>query len=99
MATLRKSDMASRIAGKLGGSLTQGQAALGAVLDSVREAIATGDRIVLTGFGTFEVRQVKARRVRGIRGRQVGSLILIPAHKRVGFTPGADLAKAARGRR
>jgi len=69
------------------------------VLDSVRESLAAGDRVVLTGFGAFESRQVKERQVRAIRGRQAGQRVTVPAHKRVGFTPGSDLAAAVRGRR
>ena len=95
MATLRKSDMSGRIAAKLDGPRSQGEAALNAVLDSIQEALASGDRVVLTGFGSFEVRQVKARRVRPIRGGQAGNLITVPAHKRVGFTAGAELSQAA----
>jgi DNA-binding protein HU-beta len=95
MATLRKSDMSARVAGTMGGSKAQGEAALNAVLDSIQSALASGDRVVLTGFGSFEVRQVKARRVRPIRGGQAGSLITVPAHKRVGFTAGAELSSAA----
>ena len=95
MATLRKTDMRSRVAGKLNASGTQGEAALNAVLDSIQEALSGGNRVVLTGFGSFEVRQVKARRVRPIRGGQAGNLITVPAHKRVGFTAGAELSKAA----
>ena len=93
MATLRKSDMSSRVAAKMGGSKSQGDAALNAVLDSVQEALSAGNRVVLTGFGSFEVRQVKARRVRPIRGG--GDLMTVAAHKRVGFTAGAELSKAA----
>ena len=95
MATLRKSDMSDRVARKLGGSKAQGEAALNAVLGSVQDALSRGDRVVLTGFGSFEVRQVKARRVRPIRGGQAGSLITVPAHKRVGFSAGTELGKAA----
>jgi len=87
--------MAALVAAKLGGSKAQGEAALNAVLDSIQEALAGGNRVVLTGFGSYEVRQVKARRVRPIRGGQAGSLITVPAHKRVGFTAGAELSKAA----
>ena len=97
MATLRKSDMSSRVAGKMNASGAQGEAALNAVLDSIQEALSGGNRVVLTGFGSFEVRQVKARRVRPIRGGQAGNLITVPAHKRVGFTAGAELSKAAQG--
>ena len=95
MATLRKSDMGAKVAGKLGGSRAQGEAALNAVLDSIQESLAAGNRVVLTGFGSFEIRQVKARRVRPIRGGQAGNLITVPAHRRVGFTAGAELSSAA----
>ena len=86
--------MSSRVAANLGGSRAQGEAALNAVLDSIRSALASGDRVVLTGFGSFEVRQVKARRVRPIRGGQAGNLITVPEQKRVGFTAGAELSSA-----
>ena len=95
MATLRKSDVTARVATKLGGSRAGGEAALNAVLSSIQEALASRDRVVLTGFGSFSVRHVKQRRVRPIRGGQAGTLINVPAHNRVGFTAGAELNKAA----
>ena len=52
MATLRKSDLSGRIAAKMGGSKAKGEAALRSVLESVEEALANGDRVVLTGFGS-----------------------------------------------
>lgn len=96
MAILRKGDLTSRVASKLGGPKAQAEDALNAVLDSIQDALRGGNKVVLTGFGAFEVRQVKARQVRQIRG---GQLITVPAHKRVGFTPGAELTKAAQGKR
>ena len=51
MATLRKSDMAGRVATKLKGSKAQGEASLNAVLDSIQDALSSGDRGVLTGLG------------------------------------------------
>ena len=95
MATLRKSDISGRIASKLGGSRSQGEAALKAVLDSIQDSLGSGDRVVLTGFGSFEIRQVKARKVRPIRGGDAGNLITVPAHKKVGFTAGSELSKTA----
>ena len=89
--------MSSRVAGRLNASGAQGEAALNAVLDSIQDALSGSNRVVLTGFGSFEVRQVKARRVRPIRGGQAGNLITVPAHKRVGFTAGTELSKAAQG--
>ena len=98
MATLRKGDLASKVAEKLDSSRSQGEEALNAVLDSIREALASGNRVVLTGFGAFEARQVKERQVRAIRGSQAGQPVTVPAHQRVGFTPGSDLTGAVRGR-
>ena len=94
MATLRKADLTSRVATNLDVSRAQGEAALNAVLGSIQDSLAAGDKVVLTGFGSFEVRQVRARRVRPIRGGQAGSLITVPAHRRVGFTAGANLKDA-----
>ena len=91
MATLKKEDMTARVATKLGGSRGQGLAALNAVLDSIQEAISAGDRVVLTGFGSFEIRQVRDRRVRSIRGGRPGSFITVPAQTRVGFRAGTNL--------
>ena len=98
MATLRKGDLALRVATKLNGTRSSGDLALNAVLDSIRESLAAGDRVVLTGFGAFESRQVKEREVRAIRGKQAGQRVNVPAHKRVGFTPGSELTNAVRGR-
>ena len=98
MATLRKGDLALRVATKLNGTRSSGDLALNAVLDSIRESLAAGDRVVLTGFGAFESRQVKEREVRAIRGKQAGQRVNVPAHKRVGFTPSSELTNAVRGR-
>ncbi len=95
MATRRKSEMSDRVADKLGCTKAQGEAALNAVLRSVQDELSKGNRVVLTGFGTFELRDVKARKVRPIRGSKAGDLIEVPAHKRVGFSAGAELSKAA----
>ncbi len=96
MATLRKQEITEKIASELNGSRAEGEAALNAVLGSIQSALSSGDRVVLTGFGSFEVRNVKARRVRPIRANGSTDLITVPAHKRVGFTPGAELSKSAK---
>ncbi len=98
MATQRKAGMVARIAAKLGGPRSEGETALNAVLDSVREALAAGDRVVLTGFGAFEPRTTKERRVRPIAGPRAGQWVIVPARERVGFLPGSRLASAVRDR-
>ena len=94
--TLHKREMAERVTESMGCTKSQGEQALNAVLASIVDAIGAGDRVVLTGFGTFEVRDVKARKVRPIQGANNGKLIKVPAHKRVRFKAGEALAHMAR---
>lgn len=94
MANLRKNDISRDVARELGGTHAEGEAALNAVLKSIQQALTAGDKVVLTGFGTFELRNVKARKVRPIHGKSAGELIEVPAHKRVGFSAGAELKNA-----
>ena len=95
MATsLRRGDMTARVATRLGGSRAEGEAALNAVLGVVQDALSSGDRVVLTGFGAFWVTDVKERRVRSIRG---GQLTTVPGHKLVRFRAGQDLSNAVKG--
>ena len=96
MATLRKGDLVASIADKAKVSRADAEASLNAVVDTLRDALSRGDRVVLTGFGTFEVREVRARQVKAIRG---GGTITVPGHKRVGFSAGAFLARAVGRRR
>lgn len=99
METIRKSDLSARVAEKTGTTKAQSESALRAVLDSIKEELAAGNRVVLTGFGTFEVREVKARKIRHIGGAKEGELVTVPKHKRVGFKPGAELSVAAQGKK
>jgi DNA-binding protein HU-beta len=95
---LGKADVTSHVAAKLKGTSAEGGQALNAVLESITEALKAGKSVTLTGFGTFEVRQIKERKVRAIRGPQAGKLIAVPAHKRVGFRSGTELSRAVEGK-
>ena len=85
-----------QVSAKLGGTRTDGDKALDAVVEAIQEAVGRGDRVVITGFGAFETRSVKERKVKAILGPQKGQYITVPAHKRVGFSPGTDLSNAVR---
>jgi len=52
-----------------GANLTRGQAAraLEAFLTGIQSSLVRGDRVTISGFGTFDVSQRKARRVRNPR--------------------------------
>jgi DNA-binding protein HU-beta len=95
--TLGRGDLAGRAAAKLGAPHAAGRRALDAVLAALTDALREGHTVVLTRFGTFEVRRIGARRVRAIRGPQAGQQVTVPAHRRAGFRPGAELARAVAG--
>lgn len=86
-----KSDMIDRVAEKSGSTKADAKRALDAMLDVVQGTLSKGDKITLTGFGTFEVRHTKARK--GVNP-QTGAKIDIAAKKRPAFKAGAVLKKA-----
>ncbi len=94
--TLHKREMSARVAAQMGCSEYRGELALNAVLQSITDAIRDGDKVVLTGFGTFETRNVRTRMVRPVRGGNRGKLIEVPAHKAVRFRAGKTLRQVAR---
>ena len=96
--SLGKGDIAAHVATKFKGTHADGNAALNAVLDAITEALHEGGTVTLTGFGTFEVREIKARTVRAVRGSQAGQLMSVPAHKRAAFRAGTELARAVTGK-
>ena len=64
-----------------------------AVINSIRDSLKRGEKVVITGFGTFSVRQ----RVERIgRNPKTGEKITIAARKAPGFTPGKTLKKVVR---
>jgi DNA-binding protein HU-beta len=94
MAQIGKSELASRIAEKAGISATQANKVLNAAIESVSEALADGDEVRLTGFGSFKVSETKARTGRHPR---TGEPLEIPAGRRVSFTPGGTLTSGLKG--
>lgn len=94
MANLNKTDFIAAVADKAGITKTEAQKAVNAVLDVITDALQSNDRVVLTGFGTFEVREAKERM--GVNPRTKDK-VKIPATKRPAFSAGAELKKAVKG--
>jgi DNA-binding protein HU-beta len=65
--------------------------ALSAVLDSIKSAVKKDKALQIVGFGTFKVRDRKARA--GINPK-TGEKIKIKASKTVAFKPGAEFKKS-----
>ena len=82
---MKKTDLVAAVAEQSGLSKKDAEKAINATIDTIINAIAEGDKIQLTGFGTFEQRQRNART--GVDPR-TGNSIEIPASKVPAFKAG-----------
>ena len=62
-------------------------------LNTIRDSLKRGEKVVLTGFGTFSIR---SRQQRVGRNPKTGDKITLAARKAPGFTAGKTLKKAVR---
>ena len=92
---MNKSELISKMASRSNLSATTARRALDALLESISEALSSGERVQLVGFGTFKVTE---RNPREGRNPKTGEVIQIPASKTPSFSAGAELKKAVNGR-
>lgn len=85
---MNKSELVDSIAKKSGLNKNQATDALNAFMETVGEALKNNDTISLIGFGTFSVKERKARTGRNPR---TGKEIKIPASKVPNFKAGKNL--------
>ncbi len=88
---MNKGELISKIAEEANLSKAQATEALNATLKAVTEAVKSGDKVTLVGFGTFSV---TSRAERTGRNPQTGEEITIPAKNNVKFKPGKELTEA-----
>jgi DNA-binding protein HU-beta len=88
---VNKRDLITKIASDA--SLTRAQAsrALDAFLEGIRSGLSRGDRVTISGFGSFGVLHRKARRVRNPAN---GKAIEVAARRVPRFAPGNELKSA-----
>ena len=85
---MNKADLISQVAEKTGLTKRDCERAVNAMVETIEQALANGEKVSLVGFGTFEVR---TRRARTGRNPQTGESIHIPASKVPAFRPGKAL--------
>lgn len=89
---MNKAELVAAVAEKTGSTKKEAEAAVNAIVNSVEEALVAGDKVQLIGFGTFEVRERKARQ--GRNPRKPGEVIEIEASKAPVFKAGKALKDA-----
>jgi DNA-binding protein HU-beta len=83
-----KLDIINQVVKITGITKTKAELAVETVFESMKNALAQGDRIELRGFGVFNVRPRKT----GIgRNPRTGAEVSIPPGKAVRFKPGKEL--------
>ena len=91
---MTKSDLIERLAGKAELTRPRAEELLDFLLNDVTEALKKGEKVNISGFGTFTVSNRKARTG---RNPKTGEPIEIPASRSAKFKAGKTLKEALGG--
>ena len=85
---MTKADLIESLAMKLDLPKGQAERAVNMVFDDIEQALRNGDKVNISGFGTFAV---SSRKARSGRNPKTGETIQIPASKSAKFKAGKTL--------
>ena len=88
---MTKSDLITTVAGSTGLTKKDTEKVVSGFLAAVTNALVSGDKVQIVGFGTFEVRDRKEREG---RNPSTGELMIIPASRVPAFKAGKALKDA-----
>ena len=88
---MNTTELIAEVANKARLSRQDAEKALGAVVETITEAVVKGDRVQLVGFGSFETKQREARTGRNPKTKET---IEIPATRVPVFKAGKALKDA-----
>ena len=91
---MNKSQLIDSLAARYEGNRKQAQHALDSVLDTITREVAKGEKVAITGFGSFEKR---VRDARWVRNPRTGERIKAKKTAVPKFSPGADLKNVVSG--
>ncbi len=88
---MNKGELVELMATKADTTQKAATALLNALIDSITQAVADGEKVTLIGFGTFDSRERKAREG---RNPKTGETIQIPSAVVPVFSPGKEFKEA-----
>jgi integration host factor subunit beta len=91
---MTKADLVEEIAERTGVSRNHTAVVVDQLLDAVSRALSEGKHLEIRGFGTFKVRERRARRARNPRS---GAEVLVPAKLVPVFKPSKELKAVVLG--
>lgn len=90
---MNKAELANEVAKKTKLSKSKAVQAINSAFEAIKSSLRKGQRVQLVGFGSFVVKQRKARTG---RNPKTGETIQIKARKVPTFSAGAELKNAVR---
>ena len=90
---MNKAELARKVAEKAGLTIKDAETAVNALFGSIEEALAAKEKVQISGFGTFEVRE---RSERTARNPQTGETITVPGGWVPAFKPGKELKESVK---
>ena len=90
---MNKAELVDRMASAADISKAAAEKSLTGMLEAITDALSSGDKVTLVGFGTFSVSERAARQG---RNPQTGAKIQIAARTVARFKPGSKLVEAVK---
>ncbi len=81
---MNRKDIILKLVKEAGITTKQATQALNSMIEGIKTALQKGERVTLSGFGSFEV---KVRNPRKGRNPKTGEEVAIPSKKRLKFNP------------
>jgi DNA-binding protein HU-beta len=81
---VNKKELTAKMSKDAGITSRQAEKAFNSLIEGVKDSLKKGKRVTISGFGSFEIKVRKARKVKNPR---TGELINIPKKKRVKLNP------------
>ena len=88
---MTKTELISAVADKTDSTKKNTEAAINAIISTITETLASGEKVSIVGFGTFEVRDRKEKKV---INPQTKEEMIAPASKAPAFKAGQALKTA-----
>jgi integration host factor subunit beta len=86
---MTKAELVEKVSEKVDGlTKKQTEVIINTIFDSIKDALSTGDKIEIRGFGSFKIR---SRKQREGRNPKTGSPVSVPAKKVPFFKAGKEL--------
>ena len=79
---MTRKDLIDRVAEKFGLKKKEAEAIVKFVFQEIAETVKKGERVSIQGFGAFELRELKGRKIRNPR---TGEVVKVPKREKVVF--------------